>query len=466
MRIGIILQHFDRRNDVGRLVDFISERNDVVLFAVPKQAELLRSDYEVRTIEARKQSSIWTRFWNLLYLLFGNLPADLDKYADWKRGYFDSDRSESGIIDGLLLALSIRLPQFIDFDTYLKHVNFTSTTRIDDIDVFLGFTDVNDPYFLSQIRDAGKPLATYVYSWDHPAKYHRFSRKWVQYMTWNEHLKRDLVSLHGVTEDNIAVVGSTQLCYVRDFIEEGHIASYRPCRQDYVYYGGAAGYEKVALQEVLLMRLVSEILAEVDPGVKLVIRPYPIGEVFDFCADLALLPNVVIEDYREPGVTTLFSEDGIFRKLSAVANARAYVHIGSTLGIEASYFDTPIIHLDLQDVDLGVDRDDPSSMQKLIHSFHAERYMLYDQFPNVVKSREQLKAVLTSALESPEKVLGYNRKIARLTELKSHDQVADSIMSVLRQVVEPGLDPSRRNGRTVSLRRRSGAVEKSVEPNL
>lgn len=174
MRIGVILQHYDRRNDVRKLVDFISRYHDVVLFAIPKQAASVECRQEVRIIESRRVS-IWNRLWNLCYLLFGNLPGDRKKYIEWKRGFFDSDRSRSGWTGRLILELSVRLPALVDFDTYLKYLQFDAKTRIGDIDVFLGFTDVNDPHFLAQVLAAKKPLATYVYSWDHPAKYHRFS---------------------------------------------------------------------------------------------------------------------------------------------------------------------------------------------------------------------------------------------------------------------------------------------------
>lgn len=432
MKIGLILQHYDRRNDVRKLVALLSEQDEVVLFCRPRDIHLADDALEARLMVAAR-NSIRNRVWNGIYSVFGNLPKCEDKFYQWKRRSLASERSKAGLSARVLLEFATRLPTIIDFDRYLRHLDFVTETKVDDIDVFFSFTDVNDPYFLAQIASAGKPLVTYLYSWDHPGKYHRFSRSWIKYLTWNDALEEDLINLHGVAAENIRVVGSSQLCYVEEFVREYAGKHPSPFPFDYIYFGAAAGYEKVTVQEVRLIRLVADTMASALPSIKLVVRPYPIGGVFDYYAELRELPNVVIEDYREPDQEMMFSEDGIVSKLNAIQHAKAFVHIGSTLGIEASYFQTPVVHLAIGDCNLGVEPDNVSSIHRLIHTFHAERYMLKSEYPNVVTSCDDLAEVLYGAVNQPQSYLDYNRRLASETRLLDFDTLASRIKNVLAE---------------------------------
>ena len=433
MKLGIVVQYFDFRNDVRQLIEKLSQDYEVILYAREEDLQKIDVKYPVRVIRAYNRTPR-NRLWNLLYALFGNLPASKTNYYRWKRRRLDTyARRLTKLRERALLLLSIRLPSLIDFDTYLRGLDFDDRTEIDDIDVFFSFTDVYDTYFLAHLRSEKKAIVTYVYSWDHAAKYHRFSRTADTYLTWNDHIEEDLTSLHGIDPRNITSIGSSQFAYIEEYKRQ--TASERAPVYDfeYVYFGAAAGYLRVAEQEVQVVKILAETLHDIDPSVKLVVRPYPlVGDQALYDA-LELLPNVLFDRYREEGATRIFTDESIFEKFNKIKHAKAFVHIGSTMGLEASYFDTPVIHLDLQDVDFGVDEEDNSYVGHLVHSYHGEKYMLLNEHPNVVTELGDLRGVLETALTEPGQLLAYNRKLASKTELRSFDAFTDGLKAALEE---------------------------------
>ena len=431
MKLGIVVQYFDFRNDVRQLIEKLSQDYEVILYAREEDLQKIDVEYPVRVIRAYNRTPR-NRFWNLLYALFGNLPASKTNYYRWKRRRLDTyTRRLTKLREQALLLLSVRLPSLIDFDTYLKGLDFSDRTEIDDVDVFFSFTDVYDTYFLAHLRNEKKTIVTYVYSWDHAAKYHRFSRTADTYLTWNDHIKKDLTDLHRVEPHNVASIGSSQFAYIEEYKRQAASGKSPVFDFEYVYFGAAAGYLRVAEQEVRLVELLAETLHDVDPSVKLVVRPYPLIENQKLYESLASLPNIFFDQYQKEGESRIFTEDSIFEKFNKIEHAKAFVHIGSTMGLEASYFDTPVIHLDLQDVDFGVDKRDNSYIGHLIHSYHGEKYMLLAEYPNVVTKVGDLRSTLETALTEPERLLDYNRTLASKTELQSFDAFTEGLKASL-----------------------------------
>ena len=434
-KLGVIVQYYDFRNDVRRLIAELGERYEVVIFGKAEDAQHIDGRYEFREIKAAKRSAR-NRLWNAAYLLFGNLPGSKESYYRWRRRNLDSERGGSKVRQQrAILELAVRLPELIDFDTYVQHLDFSPQTRIDDVDLFLGFTDTRDPHFSAHLRSEGKKIVTYVYSWDHAGKYHKFSRAHDTYLTWNSSVKDDLIQLQGIKPDHIEAVGSSQFAYIQEYLDRHADVMPRPFDFEYVYFGAAAGYLKVTAQEVQVIEMVSKALSEVAPDVKLVVRPYPLAANWAYYDPLKKLANVVFDDYREQGTGKALTEDRIFEKFNKIQHARAFVHIGSTMGVEASYFDTPVLHLDLQDVDFGLAEEDASYIGHFIHAYHGEKYMLLTDYPNVITKANALPEVLETALTEPERLFAYNRALSARTELRSVSTFTDRLEGVLENLL-------------------------------
>lgn len=434
MRLGIVVEYYSFRADVRHLLEALSHHFEVVVFAEEAEAAEIALRHETRTISVHRRS-VRKSIVDLLYLLFGNRPGTEHHYK-WRRRNLASNRTGAGRRARWLLEIGRRMPRLFGFDTYLELLRGETDTTIGDIDVFLNFSNVSNPVFLSAVVREKRPIFTYVYSWDHPGKYRRFLTSGAHYLTWNEGLREDLTLLHQIDTAHVTPIGSSQFTFIQEYLTE---LSERPRMLDfpYVYFGAAAGYVGVAQQELTLVRLVSEALEEVAPEVTLVVRPYPVVRDWSIYDSLRSLPNVLVESYGRSAGLGPDSDQVVWEKLNKLQHALAFVHIGTTMGLEASYLGTPVIHLDLRDVEFESSPRDPNAISHLIHTYHGEKYMLKEQFPNVVRSRRQLRDALEASIREPTSMLGYGQSLAAETPLKNLDELAKEFDSLIRRAVAP-----------------------------
>ena len=78
------------------------------------------------------------------------------------------------------------------------------------------FTEISNDYLLARCIYEQIKTSVYVYSWDHPFKQTKFSNK-INYKTWSQSTKNDLVDLQKIDPNNIQILGSSQFGYIYDF---------------------------------------------------------------------------------------------------------------------------------------------------------------------------------------------------------------------------------------------------------
>jgi hypothetical protein len=296
------------------------------------------------------------------------------------------------------------------------------------IDWLLVTTELSGGRFLANVMAAGKPVDAYVYSWDHAPKHATFSKRIDRWLVWHEGIAEDLVELQGLPRERIHVVGATQLAYIHEYLSRAELRERRhPGR--YVYYGCGVGAIEMARQEARLIEFLAETLQQVAPDVTLLVRPYPMLAETEFFRALRERPNVRFdEDYRQGRKDRSLTREAIFERLNLQEHALAFVHCGTTMGLEGAYFEAPVLFLDLEDFDYGVPDTHPLHLRRFIHQYHNERYMIFDATPNVVRKSRQLSQCVEGVLREPASLRAYNSRLRAVLPLRSLQQVTDSLV--------------------------------------
>jgi len=422
----MVIQHYDARNDVRELVELLAAKHDVVLFADERMLRGVLAPCEKRPFKQRLRPS--DRFWLQAWNFFGELPASRNNFLVTELFKLAPLSHARRAIAFARLWLRMRLPSLMSFDFLLDRLVGSDMTPVDDIDRFLVITELSSPRFLSRALRAGKRVDAYVYSWDHACKHATFSTRVYRWLVWHDGITDDLVDLQRLPRERIFAVGSTQLAYIYEYLGDPELRE-RRVPQRYVYYGCGVGYPEMARQEARLIGLVAEALQDVAPDVALVVRPYPMLAETDFFETLHKRPNLRFDDdYRSGRKDRSLSREAIFERLNLQEHAEAFVHCGTTMGLEGAYFDSPVLFLDLEDFDYADEKGGFTDLRRFIHQYHNERYMIRDGYPNVVRRSRHLSATLSSLLADPNRFRAYNRSLAADIPLRALTDVVDRLV--------------------------------------
>jgi hypothetical protein len=427
LKLGLVIQHYDARNDVRDLVDLLSAEHEVVLFGDVQKLQDIQTQLEKR--EFRQQARLSDRIWLQLFNFFGELPATRNNFLVTELFKLAALPRARRQIAAARLRMRMHLPSLMSFDFLLNRLMGSDTTEVADIDRFLVITELSSPGFLARLIDAGKPVDAYVYSWDHACKHASFSRRIDRWFVWHEGITEDLVKLQSLPRERIEVVGATQLAYIHEYLGSPDLRS-RKIDGRYIYFGCGVGHLDMARQEARLIDFLARTLHAVEPSVTLLVRPYPMLAESDFFKLLRDQPNVRFdEDYRAGRKDRSLTREAIFDRLNMQEHAAAFVHCGTTMGLEGAYLGSPVLFLDLQDFDYGVPVDHHLHLRKFIHQYHNERYMILDGFPNVVKTAGALRDALASVLATPQQFMEYNHAIGEQIGLQGLSEIASRVSS-------------------------------------
>jgi hypothetical protein len=427
MKLGIVIQHYDARNDVRELVELLARDHDVVLFGAEEKLRDIKAPCETRAFQQRKRLS--DRIWLQLFNLFGELPASRNNFLITELFKLAALPPFRRWIASTRLRLRMHLPSLMPFDFLLDRLAGSDFTPVDDIDRFLVITELSSPAFLARILQAGIPVDAYVYSWDHACKHVTFSKRVDRWLVWHEGIAEDLVTLQGIPRERIEVVGATQLAYIHEYLRRPELRV--PKRHDrYVYYGCGVGFVDMARQEAKLIGFLADTLREVDPELVLLVRPYPMLANTDFFQALRQRPNVEFdEDYRAGRTDRSLTRDAIFGRLNLQEHAIAFVHCGTTMGLEGAYFDTPVLFLDLEDFDYDYPANGFMHLRSFIHQYHNERYMILQGYPNVISRSAGLRSRLEAVVEGSADHLEYNRLLSDALPLFDLATIAERLVA-------------------------------------
>jgi hypothetical protein len=427
MKVGFVVDYFDFRSDIRKIIGQIGRTHQVVLFCRQSDEATLRkyagAGVEVRIIREEKKSAA-NSLWKLLFVLFGKIPKSRRNF--YLTELFRLNREENKVrkLKGrLLLELRRILPDWLGYDDFLGKIRYSGATAIGDIDRFFLFTDIYDHFLFARLLDEGKPLAVYVYSWDHPCKFLRFSRR-ADYLVWGEKIREDLYQLQGIPPQRVKVAGATQFTYVAEFKRLDPAGLTRPYDFEYLYFACSVATPRLLAEEVAVIKELSGQLARLEPAVKLVVRPYPVLGNWQYYEPLRALPNVVFDDgYRSRDKS--IKENAIGEKYEKIHFARGFFHMGTTLGLEACFTDTPSFIINFRRLR---EQGGYVSMYHFVHQYQNEKYLLLDGFANVIGDAGELETVITGLGRHRPRYLDYNRAVVRNFNLHTIEELADHFL--------------------------------------
>lgn len=412
-KIGIVAQYLTSRNDIREVIERLARQNEVFLFLRKNDNNIFIPGATNRVITDRRKT-ITNEILTRLFYLFGKLPRSRNNYYITESFKIANTRT-SAIFKAekkLLLFLSRFLPKIISYDRYLNWLDCSDTTPVNDIDVFLCFTEIYDDFLFSHLLRKQKKVFVYVYSWDHPCKMTKFSHRVYKYLVWNEGLKQDMIELQAMQAQQVEVLGASQLAYIAEFKEVEHEYD-KPFAFDYFYFGCATGTAPLVRQEVEIIKQLAEEMGRIAPDLKLVVRPYPFLGAWELYSPLERYKNIYFDnDYRENKHSFALDRKRIYEKFVKIKYAKGFIHLGTTMGFEAAYFNTPVLQINFDVPDKGT-----LSIHGFIHQYQNDKYLISGDFPNILSNKEQAITVLKGIKENKDQFVLYNKWVAASTAL-------------------------------------------------
>jgi len=345
--IGILINHYDARNDIRDLVAELSLRHKVVLLGPAGSvfSEHLAPGVEFRP--CRRVRPAWRWIVDQAYRHFGFIPRSKDNF--YINELFKLERLTGFRRLAAKVSLFIRMhaPVRISPESYLRMLRGCDATEIADLDGFLLITEFSDNALTARIIDSGKPNCAYVYSWDHPCKHTVMARGIRRYAVWNSRLADDMRDLQGIPKQACVVVGATQLVPIHEALAQADPpGTARIEGKPYFYYGCGVGPLDLARQEMEVVRRLAAAMQEHAPGHILLVRPYPMSHGVNLRPMLAAFPNVRWDDeFRAKQVGRSLGAGDISQRIHLQRGAQAFFHIGTTMGFEGAFLDVPCVLL-------------------------------------------------------------------------------------------------------------------------
>jgi len=431
MKLGVIASHLVMRNDIRNMIHHMNDHFELVVFVRADEKKYLEGDFEFRQLDYSLRN-IWNKICAKVFRYFGQIPNSKESFLSSERVL--ALKNNKGWRGNLDIWTRLVLPNLMSYDDYLMLLR-GDYYNIDDIDTFFSFTPHNEDVLLSQILNAQKQIYTYLYSWDHPAKFSKILKNKAYYFTWNEGLKGDLIKLHGVTAENIKAIGISQFADITKIKKLVASRKGEVIGKKFFYYVASWGYNKLALQEVALIKYLALTIENLDPSLQLVFRPYPMLENWDCYKELKEFSNVVFDEFQQAGKgESIFTESDIEHKFSMISDSVGIIHCGTTIGLEACFFDKPLIYMNLQNLDYGVKDNDHVHIKKGWQKHHLEKYFLNNNYDNVVLKKEKLREVLKRCVDKDRSLLKYNDSIQKEFPFRTINQIVDSICSEIMKV--------------------------------
>lgn len=426
-QLGVYIGKDQLRHDINSLLDKLSFSKKIVIFTTSNLARVVEEKICNKKVEIRiadEKPNFKNKLWQNLFRYFGYLPKHINTF--YIIGLFRINNQSHGLKklwSRIQFQLILHLPKYMHFDTYINRIDSkVFEVDLEGIDNMLFFTEISSQIFLSKCLNETINIFCYVYSWDHPPKFRTFS-KHISYFTWNKCISIDLMDSWGIDESKILDLGSTQFTYIHNYLKiKEKSYSCKPYAYDYIYFVCSTAYTLLVKQEVTYVGRISKIIEESNLPYRIVFRPYPNLKNWDFYSPLRKLNNVVFDDdFRSNHY--LISEEKIYDRYWKIDHSLALIHFGTTLGLEACFFNSPSLIVDIAETS--------NLLNQFVHQYQNEKYLLLKGYDNVIQSENQLKDILLNLKNKRLKLLSYNKSVIDKFRLRSVDEIANGILSVL-----------------------------------
>jgi hypothetical protein len=180
--------------------------------------------------------------------------------------------------------------------------------------------------------------------------------------------------------------------------------------------------------EIDIIENVANTLVSLRSGLKLIVRPYPVLNDWGYYDKLRDSEHIIIdESYRTSDLSV--ADNDIMDKFRKIDEATAFLHLGTTMGYEACFTDTPSFI-----IDYGYDsRDEHVSLKNFVHQYQNEKYLILDGFQNVITSDEELQRVLSTLESEGSALTEYNLVVSANMQPCSFDNLARKLTCYLQE---------------------------------
>jgi hypothetical protein len=429
-KLAVIARNISSRIDLVRYINHLDDNFKVVLFT-NKKPLYISSNIEVRLIP--KTKSIVASIARVLYLTIGQLPFYKKNYFVLKLFELSATATRFIWIKGFFIKFRLYLPSLISYDFYINFIGRFGKFDLNGIDRALVITESGSHILIGAMLRSKIPVDAYVYSWDHPFKHMSFSKKVRNWYVWSDDVKNDLVKLHNIDFKKIKILGSTQLSLVDKYISEYGCDS-KNTNSKYIYYGCGLGYGDLVFQEIELIKYLSKVLRQLDRGYKLIVRTYPLVEKDkNMYHELKGVNNIIIDEpvkySGNPGDKSFLIHSGIKKKYDLIRNAEAVFHSGTTLGLEACYFDIPVFFIAADDFTDGKSKVRGLSLFDFMHQQHNIKYLKLTEYENVITKVSQLSSIIRKITQENKSslYLNYNYKIRSLIPIVTEEKILNDL---------------------------------------
>lgn len=424
MKIGFVVHFFDFRNDVRMLIKEVAKKHDVVLYVNKNHfSDVKNHNIEGTSVKLidEKINSKRNKILHILYYFFKNLPASRNNFFLMET--FKIEKIQNKIkkkYASIILKTIMVLPKLIKYDWYLNKLSYSKKTDLKDIDQMIFFTEISNDHLLSRCINEQIKTSVYVYSWDHPFKQTKFSNK-VNYKTWSQSTKNDLVDLQKIDPNNIQILGSSQFGYIYDF--QKNYNNSRTFKFKYIYYACAIGIDTLVKEEIKLIKKLNSIINKHASNLKLVVRPYPVLNDWSLYEILKNEGIIFDDNFRTTDLSV--KNSNIQEKFEKIKNAELVLHIGTTFGLEASFFKTPSVIIDFGHNKFSKKK---LSIKNFIHQGQNDKYLINICSNNVFSEEVDLSNWLDNYQKFGNKKNNFfNSKITSNFIIKSFSQISDEI---------------------------------------
>jgi hypothetical protein len=256
--------------------------------------------------------------------------------------------------------------------------------------IFSPFTVV-DKRIIYEAQKKGIRIICSVFSWDNPWKDNEFMPDADRYLVWNKESRANLQKLHGIPPEIVDIVGPTQF----DYLLDRRPSSRRKEKSRYVLFTCSTGTPYYIVQELELVLLTRRLLDEIEPETGILVRPYPFSNDEHAYDSLEGERGIEVASYGTfRDLKVEMTRDDLDDRLAQIEGAACVVNVGSTIGLETSYTDTPIIQIAFT---LPGDRKPWQDLSRVFGKDHLS-WIIDDEYPNTVHDPAQLKQVLADVL--------------------------------------------------------------------
>ena len=438
MKVTMLVSHLELRTDLRELIKFLSQRLELTV--IHKGADYSKPNVNAHTLSWPHQVlSLKDKVATKIFELFGSQTNHPQYRYRYNLRLIHKLRGYQAIIQRIKSEIAYRWPIKFSYDSFAD--NLTSHKHFDELeaDVVVAVTDVIDTQAYNTIRNSTTPLLIYVTSWDHAPKFNKFFRQKIRYLVWSKSMAEDITKFHSVNSELFDVVGSGQLSFIHDFlntsIDRTVYNDIPPIKDRYIFFPAAYGYPGLVEQELNFIRQVADIVKDCEALDYVYVRPYPLLKLQSAYDALLDHPCIRLDRTVYHRNDELFTRDSIYRKLTVLKSAAMTMHLGTTMGLEAAYFDKPILTI------AGSHWDDPQvsphlRLSKSLNQFHIQKYFTLDEsYDNVILNQHQLEYAVLKAAYNPGSMMDYNSIVKSRFPLRGSDSWHEAILSAIQKSV-------------------------------